>query len=132
MAKDIYLNDWNADISKIPVDREVFALLTDKLRPSVIIPRYREAKHITWTEAQEGIVLTYDCPEGNFHACNGKAIMYWKEVNPPEPKQERMETIDHIKDSIREEVRKFHDKFGPLTFAEQQSIKSIACLGLWD
>ncbi len=50
----------------------------------------------------------------------------------PELKQERKEAIDHIKDSIREEVTKFHDKFGPLTFAEQESIKSITCLGAWD
>jgi hypothetical protein len=109
VSEDTNLHGWNADISKIPVGREVFALLTDKLRPSVIIPRYREAKHITWTEAQEGTVLTYDCPEGNFHACNGNAIKYWKDVNPPSSNvvvvADVVETIKSI--DIRKEYKEF-------------------------
>ncbi len=85
----IDLHDWN-DVSntKIPLNKEIFALLEDrmdpeKLRPEVIIARMRPANRLTWTKSKEGDVLCYDVPAGNFHSCNGDQIKYWKQVNVP-------------------------------------------------
>lgn len=85
----IDLHDWN-DVSntKIPLNKEIFALLEDrmdpeKLRPEVIIAKMMPAKRLTWTESKEGDVLCYDVPAGNFHSCNGAQIKYWKDVNVP-------------------------------------------------
>lgn len=85
----IDLHDWN-DVSntKIPLNKEIFALIEDrtdpeKLRPEVIIAKMMPAKRLTWTESKEGDVLCYDVPAGNFHSCNGAQIKYWKDVNVP-------------------------------------------------
>lgn len=85
----IDLHDWN-DVSntKIPLNKEIFALIEDrtdpeKLRPEVIIAKMMLAKRLTWTESKEGDVLCYDVPAGNFHSCNGAQIKYWKDVNVP-------------------------------------------------
>lgn len=93
---DKYLseNDWN-DVSntKIPLNKEIFALLVDrqsqeKLRPAVIVAKMMPAKSLTWTESKEGDVLCYDDPAGNFHSCNGAQIKYWKHVNVPSKQAE--------------------------------------------
>lgn len=85
----IDLHDWN-DVSntKIPLNKEIFAILEDrmdpeKLRPEVIIAKMMPAKRLTWTERKDGDVLCYDVPSGNFHSCNGAQIKYWKHVNVP-------------------------------------------------
>lgn len=85
----IDLHDWN-DVSntEIPLNKEIFALLEDrmdskKLRPAIIVAKMMPAKRLTWTENKEGDVLCYDIAIGNFFNCNGADIKYWKHVNVP-------------------------------------------------
>ena len=86
----IELFGWNdASNTKIPLNREIFALLEDrmepeKLRPAVIVAKMMPARQLTWAEQTEGDVLCYDIPAGNFHCCNGDQIKYWKAVDIPQ------------------------------------------------